>query len=244
MQVKREENPFEDSIIALEWIRSVEGEKGLIRDNEIYPLLEQWCSAVVGQIVDIGSGQGICSQHLGEFKGKYIGVEPSVPLVERARELYGTNESFKFEVGNAYELPISSESSDAVISVNVWFHLADIERAALELSRILKKGGEFNIVTSNPGNYEAWRNFFENPREEGKLISGKVSVPVNPLTRNDIYMHTKQEMINSFEKAGLEIVRQQPLGTISKYPNNPLFISIQGVKKFEHRPTQPVNMYP
>jgi SAM-dependent methyltransferase len=118
------------------------------------------------------------------------------------------------------------------LSVNVWFHLSDLDKAALELSRVLKKGGKFNIVTSNPDNYEAWRNFFENPIEEGKLISGKVSVPVNPLTRNDIYMYTKQEMINSFEKAGLEIIRLQPLGTISKYPNNPLFISIQGAKKF------------
>lgn len=230
MQVKHEDNPFEDQLIAHEWIRSVEGEKGLTRDNEIYPLLKQWCSTVVGQIVDIGSGQGICSQHLGEFKGKYIGVEPSIPLVERARELYGTTESFKFEVGNAYKLPLSDEGTDGAFSLNVWFHLADLDKAALELSRVLKRGGVFNIITTNPDNYDTWRTFFEDYTEDGKLISGKVNVPVNPLTRNDFYMHSKEEMINSFEKAGLKIVELEPLGTISMYSSKPLFISIQGIK--------------
>jgi len=60
---KREENPFENEIISQEWIKSVEGEKGMARDNEVYPRLKKWVDQVSPRVlVEIGSGQGICSE--------------------------------------------------------------------------------------------------------------------------------------------------------------------------------------
>jgi len=228
--MQREENPFEDELVAQEWISSVEGEKGKVRDREIYPMLEAWSSEISGTIVEIGSGQGICSQYLGSFFGQYIGIEPSQVLTNRAIELYGKNQNRTFKEGNAYSLPIEDGTIDGVFSVNVWFHLANLDNAAIELARILKKGGVFNIITANPGSYEAWRNFFEHYTEEGKLISGKVNVPVNPLSRNDVYLHTMAEIKDSLENAGLTITETKSLGLISKYPNSPLFVSVQGIK--------------
>ncbi|MDX9914128.1 MAG: hypothetical protein RBS77_06130, partial [Candidatus Moranbacteria bacterium] len=38
----KEENPFEDEQVAKEWINSVENEKNMGRDKEIYPRLKNW----------------------------------------------------------------------------------------------------------------------------------------------------------------------------------------------------------
>ena len=49
------DNPFEDPVVASEWINSVENEHGLIRDNEIYPLLKKWVSDVKPKVlIEIG----------------------------------------------------------------------------------------------------------------------------------------------------------------------------------------------
>ena len=227
----RETNPFEDSEIAEQWIKSVEGEKGLIRDKEIYPMLREWANSIgTGFIVEIGSGQGICSQQLAEFSGNYIGVEPSEILTKRAKELYSDNEHLSFVVGNAYELPVSDASADGIFSVNVWFHLADLAEASKELSRVLKTGSKFNIITTNPDSYDVWKEFFEDYSVEGKLLIGKVNVPINPMSRNDFYMHTMEEMTVAFKNCGLEIESIKALGTMSKHPEKPIFVSIQGFK--------------
>lgn len=227
--ITREENPFEDKKVANEWIRSIEGEKGLIRDKEIYPMLEVWASNVEsGVLLEIGSGQGICSQHLGRFVGEYFGVEPSTVLTERAKQIYMTNKSNHFVIGNAYELPLKDDSVDAVFSINVWFHLENLQSAAQELSRVLKVGKPFKIISANPNSYKSWRGFFFDGEQKGKLVSGKIHVPVNPLSRNDIYFHTLDEIIESLECANLQITSKVEFGSFS---DNSLFISIDGIKK-------------
>lgn len=186
----REENSFENPEI-----KSVEDEKGLIRDREIYPLLRDWATNIQdGLIVEIGSGQGICSQQLGKFTGSYFGIEPSETLTRRGKDLYGENERLGFVVGNAYELPVSDISADGVFSVNVLFHLANLADASKELSRILKKNGGFNIITTNPDCYDVWKEFFENYPVDGKFLIGKFNVPINLMSRNDFYMHSMEEM--------------------------------------------------
>lgn len=228
---QREDNPFEDKEVAEQWIRSVEGEKGMARDKEIYPMLREWANSIGdGMILEIGSGQGICSEQFSEYKGSYIGVEPSETLTKRAEELYGDNERLKFVVGNAYKLPTDSKSIDGAFSLNVWFHLADLDTASQELARVLKEGARFNIITTNPESYDVWRTFFEDYKEEGNMISGKVNIPVNPLSRNDFYMHTMNEMTGTLEQSGLIVESIKTIGTNTKYPDKPLFVSIQGSK--------------
>src|SRR5690606_7949375 len=110
--MKYEENPFESEDVAKEWIGSVEGEEGMFRDKTIYPLLEKWSSEIRGgTILEIGAGQGACAEHINDVN--YIGVEPSMPLVKRAGELYQDKEGKNFVVGNAYDLPLASKSVDA-----------------------------------------------------------------------------------------------------------------------------------
>ncbi len=226
-QMHYEENPFESEKVALEWINSVENEKGMFRDNDIYPRLKEWIKKHDPNfVVEIGSGQGICSSKLGNFFGNYIGIEPSNKLVERAKKLY-ESKNIKFIIGNAYQLPINNNVADAIFSINVWFHLESLEKAAKELSRILKIGGKFLIITANPNVYKSWKDSFIEYKEENKKIIGKVNIPVNPLSKVIIIKHSLNEIKKSLEEADLKIENIEYFSLLKK---KNIFIAIEGVK--------------
>ncbi|MBP6943053.1 MAG: class I SAM-dependent methyltransferase [Candidatus Buchananbacteria bacterium] len=226
--MKYEENPFEESQVAQEWIANIENEADGVRDREVYPLLEKWVGEIKPEVlVEIGSGQGICSDKINCGDGKYIGVEPSLGLTARAQELYN-DEQREFVVGNGYELPLANEIADAGFTVNVWFHLEDLPRASKELARILKPDGQYLIITANPDTYATWESFYFDHEKIGNKIVGKVNTPARPMSKNTFYQHSLQEITNALNDAGLTIDELFPLGNIGENTN--IFITIKGHK--------------
>lgn len=226
-----EENPFEDTKIAQEWVNWVETKdyKGT-RYTEIYPCLTKWIQeAQPKTIVDVGSGQGIASEYLGVKDIQYIGVEPSVPLLERAEELY-KEKNKRFIVGNAYNLPLPDESIDAVFSIGVWFHLKNINTASSELARTLKHGGRFLIITANPATYYIWKTFFIEAEERGEMITGKISIRGHALSRNDFYFHPLEKITRALEESGLVIDEIDNLGYKKEYNDEGIHICLKGHK--------------
>ncbi len=224
---KVEGNPFEDEAIAAEWIIGVESEKGQIRDNEIYPRLKSWSASMAGTIVDIGAGQGIASIHVSPGL-EYMGVEPSLSLVQRAEKLYAASQR-QFVVGNAYSLPIEDESVAGCFSINVWFHLAELNKAAKEMARILKAGGTFLIITANPSAYGIWEDMYTDVKREGNMIVGKVRLLTNTLSKNTFYQHTEASILDALGTAGLRVDSIEAFGKIENNSDN-IFISITGHK--------------
>lgn len=223
----KEENPFEDEQVAKEWMNSVENEKDSYRDKEIYPRLKNWLvQQEAGLVVEIGSGQGICSDKLGEFNGMYIGIEPSKVLAERAKELYDDSQR-QFVIGDAYHLPLESEKAEASFSVMVWVHLENLDKASSELARILKPGGKFMIVTCNPNAEKTWESFFFDHQKEGKKITGKVNVPINPISKSIIYQHSQNEILSALRNSGLEIEHTDEYGPVN---GENIFFSVEGRK--------------
>lgn len=228
-QSGREDNPFEDERIAKEWINSVEHERGMIRERELYPMLRTWIENVPrGTIIDIGAGQGRCSELLHDEGKFYIGVEPSAYLVERAREKY-QREYRQFIIGNAYDLPVPDSSAEAAFSINVWFHLADLDTASKELSRILKSQGRFLVCTANPNAFDVWLGMFEDPYTDEQKIDGKVCLPVNPLSRNLLFKHRAEDMLVAFARHGLLVEETVVNGLLPEHAK-PLFVSYIGKK--------------
>lgn len=225
----REENPFEDAGVAQEWINSVENERGMVRERELYPMLRRWAENLTpGTIVDIGAGQGGCSEYICNPGMLYVGIEPSVHLVTRAREKYHTGNR-RFVVGNAYDLPLPDSTAEAAFSINVWFHLADLETASCELSRILKPKGQFLVCTANPHAYDVWLNMFENPNTDEKKIDGKVHTPVNPLSRNLFFKHRAKDILGAFARCGLCVQESLVNGQLPQH-TKPLFVTYIGQK--------------
>ncbi len=223
--MQREENTFEDEKIAEEWINSVENEKKSFRDKLIYPKLSNWILKIKPKlIIEIGSGQGICSSKVNLADTRYIGIEPSKVLVNRANELY-KRDNVNFLIGNTYDIPIESKSIDGVFSVMVWFHLENLNKAASEISRVLKKDGSFFIITSNPSSYKKWEKSFINfERHENKMV-GPIMISGVPMTKSIIYTHTIEELEKSFENNGLKIDKINEFGNFWR---GKLFISIEG----------------
>jgi SAM-dependent methyltransferase len=225
-----EDNPFEDEKIAKEWITSIEGERGMIRDKELYPKLKIWTESLKGNLIDIGAGQGICADYVQTDVLSYVGVEPSEVLVERAKAIY-SNQYRTFLVGNAYKLPVESDSFDVGLSVNTWFHLKNIQQASRELARVLKSGARFLISTANPNSYKYWERMFDDSAViSDKIIDGKANIPVQSLSRNIIFRHTLDEIVKSLESAGLEIEEIQGFGNKEKFSPHGLFVNILGSK--------------
>lgn len=222
------ENPFTDPKVGEQWANSVEGEEGLWRDKTLYPAMKAWLDTFNqgdAVIVDIGSGQGRASDELSGY-GKYIGVEPSKFLTDRAKELY-PSENRDFVVGNAYEIPLADSSVDGAISINVWFHLADMDKASQELSRVLKTGGTFFINTADNDSLETWKSFYVNPEIDGEKMQGEVKVPVNNMTLNTFYFQPNDKVVETLKKHGLEV---QKVTKTLEIDGKTLFVMIEGKK--------------
>jgi len=90
------------------------------------------------RLLDVGCGEG---HREGQFSDKtYLGVDPLV-----LKQSY----SFPFFRGLAEFLPFVDESFDIVLSIEVFDHLLDPERALVEAVRVLAHGGALFIFVGS-----------------------------------------------------------------------------------------------
>lgn len=104
------------------------------------------------QVVDIGSGFGPATAMLADRvkpTGRVIAVDPSRILrtVLRARLALSARRKVVQPIdGTAESLPLASDSADKVLSLNVMHHMDDLERAAIELYRVMKPGSRLLLI--------------------------------------------------------------------------------------------------
>ena len=78
-----------DKKTAQDWIESVEKTGKSFRTDFIYPKLNNLIHhSLPKTILDIGCGQGICSDKIDLTQCRYTGIEPSSFLLDRAKQLY------------------------------------------------------------------------------------------------------------------------------------------------------------
>lgn len=99
-------------------------------------------------IIDAGCGEGECSFRLYKKGIKIIGFDVSPHCIKKAiaqaRLIDAKNDMFFF-VGDAENPPIISKSADKYVLFAVLHHLVNPKRAVVEMSRVLKSGGQFFI---------------------------------------------------------------------------------------------------
>ncbi len=201
---------FNDPSVASDWIQSIESDRAKVRENDLYPLLREWLKQTSAQeILDIGAGQGICSENIDLGDRKYTGLEASPLLVDRAKTQY-PQRNRQFILGNIYEMPLPAEAFDAAFSVAVWHLLSDIQKASAELSRVLKRGGHFLIVTANPGAYGLWTALYTETSQSGIRLDGKVTREGKIISSDTLYLHTLESIQNSLSEAGLRVDSVEP----------------------------------
>jgi SAM-dependent methyltransferase len=223
-----DDKTFDDPAIADEWIGIVESSG--TRDKDIHPILRKWTDlASPSEILEIGSGQGICSDNIDLTGRQYIGVEPSAFLVDRANHLY-RSENRSFKLGNAYSLPASDTVFDAAFSVLVFHLLEDLEKASSELSRVLRTNGHFLIITANPNAFSLWKNMYHDPKVDGCRIEGEMQFGGKTYLKDIMYVYPLDKIAASLKSAGLTIQETKTFRTSESSHGQEYLISITGRK--------------
>ena len=100
-----------------------------------------------GDVLEIGCGNGASTglllQHLEPTR--FIGIDPSTGLIDRARSTHGTRPGVSFTVADALATGQPDASFDTVVAHTVFSHLADPEGALAEAFRVLRPGGRLAV---------------------------------------------------------------------------------------------------
>lgn len=87
-------------------------------------------------VLELGCGPGDLASRILPPGVDYLGIDIDEAEIETARERYP---HLSFQMGNAYELPVESNSFDLVIACEVLEHLEDPQRALAEIDRVAKR---------------------------------------------------------------------------------------------------------
>ena len=118
-----------------------------VRDPQHLAMIDSYLASADlpdrADVLEVGCGTGAVSRALAERlpDATVTGVDPSEPLVRRARELAGDAPRVAFQVGDAADLPLAGDSFDAVVFHRVLCHVPDPAAALSEAFRVTKPGG-------------------------------------------------------------------------------------------------------
>ena len=112
-------------------------------------------------VVDVGCGPGLVLNELAPVSRKVVGVDATPAMLEKAKMLLleqGFN-NCEFIEGLMENIPIQSESVDAVVTRYTFHHVLQPSLAFSEMVRICKPGGRIVVFDSTPESHK--RNKFD-----------------------------------------------------------------------------------
>ena len=97
--------------------------------------------------VDLGCGTGELLAGLRKKAGFAVGIDSSRKMLAQAEKLFSNNnEKIELRLGELEHLPVGNNEADFAVISMVMHHLANPEKVAMEVARILKSGGIFIIA--------------------------------------------------------------------------------------------------
>lgn len=95
------------------------------------------------RFLDVGCGTGAAVRDAAAVAARAVGVDLSVRMVERAREL--ATDGAEFVVADSEDLPFADGEFTAVLCTASFHHYPDPRRAVAEMARVLEPGGRVVI---------------------------------------------------------------------------------------------------
>ena len=106
------------------------------------------------RILDVGVGTGHMAFDMAKATighNEIVGIDISDDMLNICRDRCTDLPNVSFEMADLYDLPFNEESFDVVLSVQVFEYLEDVQRALLELHRVLKPGGRLILRDADWG---------------------------------------------------------------------------------------------
>ncbi|MFM9059877.1 MAG: bifunctional 2-polyprenyl-6-hydroxyphenol methylase/3-demethylubiquinol 3-O-methyltransferase UbiG [Planctomycetaceae bacterium] len=101
-------------------------------------------------VLDLGCGGGFMAESLAREGASVVGVDPSAPAIEVAREhAQAQGLSIDYRVGSGERIPLTRATADCIVCVDVLEHVDSVDRVLDEVRRVLKPGGIFLFDTIN-----------------------------------------------------------------------------------------------
>lgn len=138
------------------------------------------------KILNPGCGAGEESIYLAQQGAKMYGTDLSSGMVEVSKKLakkFKLQDDIKFEKMDAQNLKYKDGYFDLIFGNSVLHHLGDLNKAAKEFKRVLKKGGK--CVFIDPLAYNPFINIYR------KMAMGVRTYDEHPLTFDDVEIFKK-----------------------------------------------------
>ena len=96
------------------------------------------------------------------------------------------------------------------------------------MSRVLRAKGNYRIITANPNAYSLWTGLYTDTKIDGGCFEGKVRLADQAVVRENLYLHTLEDIARSLEDAGIKILAVQEFRESSDGQKQ--YVSIRGRK--------------
>jgi ubiquinone/menaquinone biosynthesis C-methylase UbiE len=107
------------------------------------------------RVLDIGCGKGRFAARLGAEGARVVGLDVSAAML-------GGASGFDRVRASARRLPFGDAVFDAVIAVEVFEHLGDVDAVIAEARRVLRGVGVLAVIDKNAGSWNAHRPWLPN----------------------------------------------------------------------------------
>jgi len=101
------------------------------------------------RVLDVGCGDGSFTEALVDGFDEVHGIDVQEAWLSRFRERCAGRRHFHIHQMSASEMTFPSDHFDVIISLETIEHIPDLEGAAAEMARVLKRGGELVLTCPN-----------------------------------------------------------------------------------------------
>ena len=118
-----------------------------MRQDMLNPYRHRLAAQARGRVLEIGMGSALNLPHYREAATEIVGLEPSSPLLAKARSaIAGSSRRVVLIEGSAEAIPLDAHSVDTVLTTWTLCSIPNVAAALTEARRVLRPGGQFLFV--------------------------------------------------------------------------------------------------